>query len=46
VRSAQQVGDLDGFFAQGGQADDDRGVPVAPAAHGLEQRHAVVVTVL
>lgn len=37
------AGDGKGFVAQGGQFDDDGGLPLAPAAHGLEQRDAFVV---
>jgi hypothetical protein len=45
VGGGQQLGHLGHLFAQGGQAHDERRLAVAPAAHGLEQGHAVVVLV-
>jgi hypothetical protein len=34
VGGGQQLGNLGHFFAQGGQAHDERRLAVAPAAHG------------
>jgi hypothetical protein len=45
VGGAQVFGHLLRFFAQAGQADDERRFAVAPAAHGLEHGDAVFVFV-
>lgn len=43
VGAGQVVGYGKCLFAQGGQLDDDGGLPLAPAAHGFEQGDAVVI---
>lgn len=46
VGVVQAVGDGKGFFVQGGQADDDGRLAVAPAADGFDQRDALATLVV